>query len=219
MEHMKLIQSLTLSGGEWVIYLLIASSVVALAVIIERAAVIFRNRAVPALLNPDVLSKLGNRDIAGSLGFVRGHTLASRLAAELQAHAAEGMPGLEKILERHLLLGRRRLERRLLVLGTLGNNAPFVGLLGTVLGVIRAFHDLALAAGSGPEVVMQGLSEALIATAVGIAVAIPCVVAYNFFRKAVKETLVDLDHFGRRLIELLESNPPAQVTRPSKEGV
>lgn len=218
MEHMKLLQTLTLSGGEWVIYLLIASSVVAVAVMIERAVVIFRNRTPPDLMGPEAFAKLRNRDIAGALGFVRGHTLASRLAAELQSHAAEGLPGLEKVLERHMLLGRRRLERRLLVLGTLGNNAPFVGLLGTVLGVIRAFHDLALAAGAGPEVVMQGLSEALVATAVGIAVAIPCVVAYNYFRRAVKETMADLDHFGRRLIELLEPGAAALEKPARKEA-
>ena len=78
-------------------------------------------------------------------------------------------------------------ERRLAFLGTLGNNAPFVGLFGTVLGIIRAFADLAGnpdAAGSGT--VMAGISEALVATAVGLFVALPAVVAYNFFQRALR---------------------------------
>src|SRR5207302_7410165 len=94
---------------------------------------------------------------------------------------------------------RQRLEQRLLVLGTLGANAPFVGLFGTVLGVIKAFHDLSQAS-AGPEVVMQGLSEALIATAVGLFVAIPCVVAYNFFSKNVKDLLGGTESLGRYLM-------------------
>ena len=93
----------------------------------------------------------------------------------------------------------------MIILGTLGNNAPFIGLLGTVLGVIRAFHDLGASAGQGPEVVMQGISEALVATAVGILVALPCVAFYNFLQKRIKDTLVDDDRFGKQLIAILEA--------------
>jgi len=91
------------------------------------------------------------------------------------------------------------------ILGTLGNNAPFIGLLGTVLGVIRAFHDLGASAGQGPEVVMQGISEALVATAVGIIVALPCVAFYNLFQKRIKDAMVDADRFGKQLIAALEA--------------
>ena len=100
--------------------------------------------------------------------------------------------------------GRYRLERRLWVLGTLGNNAPFVGLFGTVLGVIRAFADLAGNAGAGPEVVMAGLSEALVATAVGLLVAIPAVMAYNYFLKRAGEYLAETDALSRLLMAALK---------------
>ena len=99
----------------------------------------------------------------------------------------------------------------MVILGTLGNNAPFIGLLGTVLGVIRAFHDLGASAGQGPEVVMQGISEALVATAVGILVALPCVAFYNFLQKRIKDALVDADRFGKQLIAILEAESSARV--------
>ena len=88
-------------------------------------------------------------------------------------------------------LGRERLvlERRLTFLGTLGNNAPFIGLFGTVLGIIRAFHDLSLGSMKGHTSVMAGISEALVATAIGLFVAIPAVMAFNYFQKQVDHTL------------------------------
>jgi len=95
---------------------------------------------------------------------------------------------------------RRFLEKRLLILGTLGSNAPFVGLFGTVLGVIRAFHDLAEHSGAGPEIVMKGLSEALIATAVGLFVAIPSVIAYNYLQKQVKDLLSGVESLSRLIL-------------------
>ena len=78
---------------------------------------------------------------------------------------------------------RRDAERFLVFLGTLGNNAPFLGLLGTVLGIIRAFHELARHGEGGVNVVMAGISEALVATAVGLVVALPAVIAFNHFSR------------------------------------
>jgi biopolymer transport protein ExbB len=86
----------------------------------------------------------------------------------------------------------------MMLLGTLGNNAPFIGLFGTVLGVIKAFHDLAQS-GAGPEVVMSGLSEALVATAVGLLVALPCVFAFNNLQKRIKDLMGEMEALGRRL--------------------
>jgi biopolymer transport protein ExbB len=77
-------------------------------------------------------------------------------------------------------------------LGTLGNNAPFIGLFGTVLGIIRAFADLAVANKAGTNTagtVMAGISEALVATAVGLFVAIPAVLAYNIFQRLLKRVI------------------------------
>lgn len=88
----------------------------------------------------------------------------------------------------------KTLGRGLSVLGTLGNSAPFIGLFGTVLGVIKAFQDLALAEQAGPGVVMAGISQALIATALGLQVAIPAAISYNYFalrQRRFRQNLAD----------------------------
>ena len=89
------------------------------------------------------------------------------------------------------------LESRIAILGTLGSNAPFVGLFGTVLGIIHAFHSLAQNAKGGPGVVMAGISEALVATALGLFVAIPAVAAYNYFVRYIKKIMVASENFAR----------------------
>ena len=93
-----------------------------------------------------------------------------------------------------------RVARGLPVLGPLGNSAPFIGLFGTVLGVIKAFQDLSLADQAGPQVVMAGISQALVATALGLLVAIPAAVTYNYFslrQKRLRENLAALLWIGR----------------------
>ena len=96
-------------------------------------------------------------------------------------------------------------ERGLAFLGTLGSNAPFVGLFGTVLGIVRAFHDLSTSAAMGSQAVMAGIAEALVATAVGLLVAIPAVVAYNVFKGMVKDAVTNTDGLTRVLMAELKS--------------
>jgi biopolymer transport protein ExbB len=105
--------------------------------------------------------------------------------------------------------GRIDYERRLAFLGTLGNNAPFVGLFGTVLGIIRAFFDLARnPAAGGAGTVMAGISEALIATAVGLFVALPAVVAYNQFQRTLRRIAQRATALGHAAVAHLEARPP-----------
>ncbi|HDQ26768.1 MAG TPA: hypothetical protein ENN43_08510 [bacterium] len=94
-------------------------------------------------------------------------------------------PRLEGAMQRELNYEAERMQKFLDILGTIGNVTPFVGLFGTVLGIIRAFHDLSLSSGGGPSVVADGIAEALIATAAGLFVAVPAVVAYNIFVKKI----------------------------------
>ena len=86
------------------------------------------------------------------------------------------------------------------ILGTLGNNAPFIGLFGTVIGIIQAFHDLSSNPEGGPSVVMAGISEALVATAVGLLVAIPAVIAYNGYQRMVKRRLSNAEAMKRLVV-------------------
>ena len=121
------------------------------------------------------------------------------------AHLPKGAGSVEESMTAATFREKQRLEKRLMILGTLGNNAVYIGLFGTVLGVIKAFHDLAQEGSAGPEVVMQGLSEALIATAVGLLVALPCVVAYNIFQKQIKDLLSETEAMARAILVHLKS--------------
>src|SRR5205823_13237405 len=105
------------------------------------------------------------------------------------AAVGDGATSVEQVIAATISRERPHYERSLSFLGTLGSNAPFVGLFGTVLGIIKAFHDLGQMAVKGAAIqqtVMRGISEALVATAVGLAVALPAVAAYNVFTRALK---------------------------------
>lgn len=118
-------------------------------------------------------------------------------------HAARPRRDLEELLASKRLEERQKLERFLGVLGTLGNIAPFIGLFGTVVGIIKAFRDLALSGGGGPAVVAKGIAEALVATAGGLLVAIPAVIIYNYFMRKAKGLAVDMEVSSTRLLVLL----------------
>ncbi|MBF0570090.1 MAG: MotA/TolQ/ExbB proton channel family protein [Candidatus Omnitrophica bacterium] len=95
------------------------------------------------------------------------------------------------------------LERRIPVLGTLGSNAPYIGLLGTVLGIIHAFHNLSMNIQGGPSVILKGISEALVATALGLFIAIPAVMAYNYFVRSIRKILVNAENIARSVVPVL----------------
>jgi len=124
--------------------------------------------------------------------------VAARVADAGLRLADRGMEAAEKAMQSATALERGRLERRLAFLATVGNNAPFVGLFGTVVGVIHAFEELghaapghgATAAGQvASQAVMASIAEALVATAVGILVALPAVAAYNYLQRRVATML------------------------------
>ncbi|QLY25882.1 MotA/TolQ/ExbB proton channel family protein [Bdellovibrio sp. HCB185ZH] len=114
-------------------------------------------------------------------------SLEGRAAGQAMKYLrASGSKGLEEIFNTIALSERPDLERYLNFLATLGSNAPYIGLFGTVLGIMKAFNDLATAAEAGQQTVMAGISMALVATAAGLFVAIPAVIAYNYYSKQVR---------------------------------
>ena len=190
MESLGALRIIAFSGGEWVIWLLILASVLVVAVITERAIIQSRETKVLQSLHQTVADPLqsGKFDAAVKAAEASPGAATNIILAGLK-QVSKGRRAVEEHVSARRVLERQQLERHLLILGTLGNNAPFIGLFGTVLGVIKAFADLANAAGAGPEVVMAGLSEALVATAVGLLVAIPAVIAYNYLQKRVDDLM------------------------------
>jgi len=129
----------------------------------------------------------------------------SRLFNYALQHREMPRRDLEELLATKRQEERLMLERNLGVLGTMGNIAPFIGLFGTVVGIIKAFRDLALSGTGGPTVVAKGIAEALVATAGGLAVAIPAVIIYNYFMRKTKVISSELEIFSARLVIMIGS--------------
>lgn len=201
-----LLRAFALTGGEWVIYILILASVLSVAVIIERAIVLKRERKDLNQVK-ELFSKIHMKEEIRKLveELTKLNGFSAKVLSSALSQANSGAESVEEQIASITSSERQNLETRMLILGTLGNNAVYIGLFGTVLGVIKAFHDLSQSAGSGPEVVMAGLSEALIATAVGLMVAIPCVIAYNVFQKKIKDLLNETESLSRLILVRLKS--------------
>ncbi len=120
--------------------------------------------------------------------------IEGRAAGQSMKHLKEtGLKGFEEVFNTFILIEKPDLEKYLAVLATIASNAPFIGLLGTVLGIMKAFNDLAQATDAGQQTVMAGISVALVATAAGLFVAIPAGIFYNYFTRKVKGVLGSLE--------------------------
>ena len=199
----------TLLGAEWVLWLLIALSVVSFAIMIERAYYFLTHTVDVDSLASDLRRLLSKGSIADARSRVKGGDSAELAVVAAGLDEVErGVDAVSEAMVGQKARMRMRLERNLAFLGTLGNNAPFIGLFGTVLGIIRAFFDLArnpAAAGSGT--VMAGISEALVATAVGLFVALPAVVAYNQFQRVLRRAIQRATALGHLAVARLEARP------------
>src|SRR6185503_7979380 len=196
------ILSFTLLGSEWVLWLLIALSVLSVAVMVERAFFLSAGGHFDfETIGKELLRFLRDGDVGGArraLGDARGPE--SQVAAAGLDQVGRGSDAISEAMASTKSRLRLDMERNLGVLGTLGNNAPFIGLFGTVLGIIKAFADLARNQGGGAGAVMSGISEALVATAVGLMVAIPAVVAFNFFQNKVRRALGRVDSIAHMVL-------------------
>ena len=207
----NLFLSISLVGAEWVLYALVAVSVLSVAVMIERWK--YYQGALRGL--SDFRAELrtlvanGKHDEA----FVKAETrrktqeqqssrdLETELAATLLKLKGSRPEILNEAAQDTVIRAKIEWERSLPVLATIGSNSPFLGLFGTVLGIIKAFHDLAhQSAGGASSVVMAGVSEALIATAVGILVALPAVVAFNLFQRKVRSAVAEAEALKSYLV-------------------
>jgi biopolymer transport protein ExbB len=198
----------TLLGSEWVLWVLVALSVLSVAVMVERALVFSGTGRDVAALGREMTARLWSGDRAAARELLDGsRTPAALVAAAGVAELERGADAVSEIMASVKANLRVELERNLGVLGTLGNNAPFIGLFGTVLGIIRAFADLARNPAGGTAAVMSGISEALVSTAVGLLVAIPAVIAFNFFQGRVRRALGRVDAMAHLVLSTLPAAP------------
>ena len=198
---------------------LLVLSIVVLAQAFERIWVFFFEEKMPGALWDSVRSRLEDGDEPGALTACMN---APGIAAEALARLLSLPPGGPEASLDAAELYRRRLEltlsRRLGLFGTASFIAPLIGLLGTVLGIMRAFHDLAAAGAGGPAVVAAGISEALVATAAGIGVAVVSAIFYNGFSLTLRRRLGVLDLWVLELSELRAGGGSAAPAPPPKSA-
>jgi biopolymer transport protein ExbB/biopolymer transport protein TolQ len=215
-----LVQSLlrlALLGASWVMYLLIVLSVISIAVMIERWWWYLRNTERESL-GSVVHGFLASGDFDGlTAALAKRTTVEADILERAMAFVPAGARAFEHAVRAEMDKRRSELNRGLNFLGTVGSNAPFVGLLGTVIGVIEAFHNL----GAGNDdaamaAVMAGIAEALIATAVGLFVAIPAVVGYNVFSSRVEGIEENLDGLVKTICADLEASDRGVSVRRGK---
>ncbi len=210
----NLFLGISLVGAEWVLYLLVLLSIISISLIIER--VLFYKKAQRGLLDFRASLRqavsLGEFDAAKKLAEGRFENkknepmdLETKMSLTLLSSSVKNAGSLHELATDALLQVKLHWEKNLAFLATIGSNAVFVGLFGTVLGVIHAFHDLSQKQlGAAAQGVTSGISEALVATAVGLLVAIPAVVAFNIFQRRVKDAVIEAEALKSFLIGKLD---------------
>ena len=209
-------------GTAWVLWLLAGLSVVSIVLIVERWLFYRKAHAELRGMADRLHDLLSARRIDQAIAELSASpSIAASIAVAGLRLAHHGAAAAEKAMQSATALERSRLEKRLAFLGTLGNNAPFVGLFGTVIGVIAAFEELGHGApghGAGvsaagqvaSQAVMASIAEALVATAVGLLVALPAVAAYNYLSRRVTALIAETEVLSNLVLAYLVDHEPAR---------
>jgi biopolymer transport protein ExbB len=191
--------------GGFTMYILIFCSILSIAVFLERI-IYYRRRSKTkrAEFMTRTARALKNGDIEGAMEICK-ETLApfSKVVysgLRLRGHHEKE---ISNAMEREITIETTTLERYTGIVGTIGNTAVYIGLFGTVLGIIRAFHDIASAGAGGMSIVIGGVAEALVCTATGLFVAIPAVIVFNYFIRKVEHFTNDMELCASELIDLI----------------
>jgi biopolymer transport protein ExbB len=193
-----------LKAGGWLMLPIVAASVLALAIIIERFWALQRRRVLPRHLVAQVYQWAKNNQLdAARINALRaGSPLGQVLAAGL-ANLQQDREIMKESIEetgRHVV---HELERYLNSLGTIAAVTPLLGLLGTVIGMIKVFSAITVQGVGNPTILAGGISEALITTAAGLSVAIPALMCYRYFRGRIDELVVGMEQEALKLVEVM----------------
>jgi biopolymer transport protein ExbB/TolQ len=198
-----------LLGSSWVLYLMLALSVMSIGAILERAVYFMRRNVDVDDLGDELLTRLERNDSEGATKLLQEkshHSIEASVLAPAMMYLDASPEALEDAVTSEFIAARQEMERGTNLLGTLGNNAPFIGLFGTVIGVIIAFQQLSHTNGAGNMGnVMAGIAEALVATGVGLFVAIPAVVAYNVIQKRIGDVEGNVQALTKRVTAHLKA--------------
>lgn len=196
--------------GGFTMYMLMAASILSLGVFFERF-LSYRKKTVDRVTFMDKIRlSVEKGDIAGAVKFcetITAPVAAVALSALRQSGKDENL--IANAAEREIMLETADLEKYTSIVGTIGNIAVYIGLFGTVLGIVRSFHNMSQIGSGGISVVIGGVAEALICTAAGLSVAIPAVVVYNYFLSRVDGFVMDMEYCSSATKDLLTGKKPS----------
>lgn len=220
MDLQALFLKFALLGAGWVLWLLVILSLVSVAIMVERGIVFTRMATSFETLVGRLREALARGDRAAALRSLDGdRSLEAAVARAGLQEAGRGPAAAEEAMSGVRIRERLGLESNLAFLGTVGSNAPFMGLFGTVLGIIKAFNSLSGAQSANFKVVMADISEALVATGVGLLVAIPAVVAFNIFGRRVRAMVSNSEAVEHLVLADLKGDPlPGDEAPTGEEG-
>ncbi len=206
-------------ASQAVLYVLLALSVLSIGVIIERWVYFFKRREDLDKLAERLRKSFGRGDVPAARKVLsESKSVEAAIVREALDWYDDGPDAVEQILAKGTRLRRKSFEGGLLFLGTLGNNAPFIGLFGTVLGIVTSFRELGNNQMGAMGNVMSGIAEALIATAVGILVALPAVIFYNVFQKKGSDIEEQAAALGNVVIAAMRGHARAEVVTVERNG-
>ena len=195
-----------LSLGGWTLYLLFVISVLSISIIIFK---ILEFKKKSEISISDLLSKAEKSLKAGTMEQFIGYCksldkpVSNVVAAGVKKYLMTKNPDIEEVAKREISVEIIKLERFTTLIATIGSVAVYIGLFGTVLGIIRSFHDISSAGSGGISVVIGGVAESLVATAAGLCVAIPAVAAYNFLTRAIDKFSVKMEYAVSALKDII----------------
>lgn len=193
-------------GGGWVLWLMIALSVVSIAIMFERLLYFVTKRDDVDALTRELVARLRAGDLAGATELLKkSKSIEAAVMRPCIEWTEHGPEAFSQVVDAEMTKQKRALERGTTFLGTIGNNGPFIGLVGTVLGVIQAFQELGSQNKDAMGNVMVGIAEALIATGVGLFVAIPAVVAFNVVSKSITNVESNVNIMAKYVVAQLTS--------------
>ena len=195
-----------ISIGGFTMYVLLSCSLISLTIIMERS-IYYRTRS--RLKRSDFMKLI--RESIEKNNIQKALEICKRTDTPFSSVVSAGLnlSGHNEVIisntmEREVTIETTRLERFTSIVGTIGSTAVYIGLFGTVIGIIRAFHDISKSGFGGISVVINGISEALVCTAAGLCVAVPAVIAYNYFVKKVDSFITDMELCASEVLDLLQ---------------
>ena len=191
--------------GGFTMYILLFCSLLSVMVFFERIFYYRRlSRTKRSVFMARVRKTLKKGGIADAVEICQGtQTPFSNVVYSGLEHCGRSAEEISNAMEREIAIETTKLERHTGIVATIGNTAVYIGLFGTVLGIIRAFHDISGAGAGGMSIVIGGVAEALICTATGLLVAIPAVIVFNYFTKRVEHFVTDMELCASELVDLL----------------